>query len=83
MMTSALIKREEFNLWYELFKCSGGRMITDPIELKYSVVVYYEFDDVLKAIQFDNSFDTLTTPIIETRRTMVSKIKNKIKRWLK
>ena len=83
MKVSTSIKKEDFELWYEIFKCSGGRLVSNPIDWSDSVRVEYVFEDMDKANAFHYSFWTLTTPIIETKRSKLEKIKRRVKRWFK
>ena len=83
MKSIVSIKKEDFGLWYELFKCSGGRLVRNPVVCNDWVRVEYVFESVDKANAFDYKFLTLTTPIIETKRSKIEKIKRKVKRWFK
>jgi hypothetical protein len=83
MKVGTSIKKEDFGLWYEIFKCSGGRLTRKPMEFSKSVMVEYIFDDIEQAEQFHHSFKTLTMPIVETRRSWWAKFKRKIVRLVK
>ena len=83
MKVRTSIKKEHFNVWYELFKCSGGRLTCKTIEFDHAVTVEYMFEDMSRAKQFHNSFKTLTMPIVETRRSWWAKFKRKLTRLVK
>lgn len=74
MKATQLIPDNYFNLWYDLFKNSGGRFLANPC-LGEQVYVYYEFDDIQKANAFEAEYYRLTTPIVETKRTLWRRIK--------
>lgn len=78
MEATEYIPREHFNLWYEIFKHSNGRLLSNPFEGKDDVYVHYYFDDVQDANRLNHSFDSLTRPIAETRRTWWKRIKVKL-----
>ena len=83
MRVSTTIKKENFALWYELFECSGGKFASNPYDFGGFVSVDYVFDDIEQANKFDESFIRLTTPINETRRARIVKLKRKIKKMLR
>ena len=62
------IPKEHFNLWYELFKDSGGRFLFNPCDGIYKVYVGYSFDDVSECNSFNESYQSLIKPVEETKR---------------
>ena len=75
MEATEYIPREHFELWYEIFKLSNGRFLSNPSIGKDDVYVHYYFDDVQDANRLNHSFDSLTKPIVETKRTWWKRIK--------
>lgn len=75
MKATEYIPKEHFNLWYEIFKHSNGRFITNPFEGKDEVYVHYSFDNVEEANQLNASFDSLTKHIVETKRGFWKRIR--------
>lgn len=74
MKATQLIPKQYFQLWYDMFKNSGGRLLANP-QIGKDVYVYYQFDDIQKANEFEQEYYRLITPIIETRRTIWKRIK--------
>lgn len=72
------ISKEHFELWYEIFKLSNGRFISNPVECRDRVWVNYSFDNVQDANRLNHSFQSLTTPIVETKRGFWKKVKVKL-----
>ncbi len=83
MEVNKYIAKENFNLWYEIFKHSGGRFLSDPIEWPNSVYVNYYFDDVQEEINLNHSFQSLTKPVVETRQRFIKRIKRRFLRLIK
>lgn len=77
MEATDYIPREDFNLWYSLFKQSTGRLLCDPIDGK-RVYVRYAFDDISSYNDLQQSYRRLTTPIHETKRGFWKRIKVKL-----
>lgn len=78
MEATEYIPREHFNLWYEVFKHSNGRFLSEPVECGKRVFVSYKFDDVMDANRLSHSFHSLTKPIVETKRDWWKRIKVKL-----
>jgi len=74
MVTTQFIPKERFNLWYDLFKASGGRFLSNPV-MGERVYVHYEFDDMVKANAFESNYYRLITPIVETRQTFWQRVR--------
>ncbi|RYY74535.1 MAG: hypothetical protein EOO52_13300 [Gammaproteobacteria bacterium] len=74
MKATKLIRKNQFHIWYELFKNSGGRLLANP-RLGQDVRVSYEFEDIQKANDFESEYYRLITPIVETRRSLFKRIK--------
>lgn len=72
------IPREHFNLWYGMFKVSGGRLVGDPLELGERVFVSYSFDDVMDCNRLNESFARSIKPITETKRGFWKRLKIKL-----
>jgi len=68
MEATDYIPRENFNLWYSLFKVSPGRLIGNPIDGRRRVYVRYTFDDIESYNEMMTSYRWLTMPIVETKR---------------
>ena len=78
MEATEYIPREHFNLWYEIFKHSNGRFLSEPVECNERVFVSYAFDDVMDANRLNHSFYSLIKPIVETKRSFWKRIKVKL-----
>lgn len=78
MEATEYIKRKHFNLWYEIFKLSNGRFLSDPFVGKDEVFVHYYFKDAQDANRLTHSFNTLTAPIVEVNRSFWKRWKLKI-----
>jgi len=74
MEATDYIPKKYFNLWYELFKKSSGRLLCNPVDGKL-VFVRYRFDDMDSYKELQQNYKRLTTPIIETKRSFLKKIK--------
>jgi len=75
MEASMYIPRDKFNLWYDLFKQSSGRLLCNPIDGN-RVYVRYQFDDIHNCNEFEINYQRLTTNIKETKRTFWKKLKS-------
>jgi len=74
---STYIPQEKFNVWYDLFKSSGGRFLSNPIMGK-RILINYEFEDVHEANAFNAEYLRLTTEIKETKRSFIKKLLHKL-----
>lgn len=81
--TSEVIPYEHVNKWYEVFKCSSGRFNCEPLKMKNGLSVIYTFDSVKDLNSFNATIKTITTPIVETRRTYMTKLINRLKKLFK
>ena len=81
MKVSESVKIQHFQLWYELFKSSQGRFLSDPMKFRKSVMVHYEIPEE-DEMTLSAEFLRLTTPITETRRSWLRRILIKLKRIL-
>ena len=77
MEATDYIPREYFNLWYELFKKSSGRLLCNPSgdELIY---IRYKFDDMDSYTTLQTEFLRLTTPIVETKPSFFKTLKKRL-----
>ena len=86
MKSTQLIPENYFNIWYDLFKNSGGRFLANPC-LGKQVYVYYEFEDIQKpnafeacekyyelAQEFNISLTQLALAFVNTRPFLTSNI---------
>jgi len=78
MEVTNYIPRERFNLWYELFKKSSGRLLCNPIDGD-RVYVRYVFEDMDSYTELQQNFQRLTTQIVETKSGFWKKLKAKLK----
>ena len=78
MEATEYIPKKHFELWYEIFKLSNGRSLSNPLEGKDDVYVHYYFDDVQDANRLNHSFDSLTKPIVETKCSFWKRLKVKL-----
>ena len=78
MEATDFIPREKFNLWYGLFRKSGGRLLENPIDGRLKVYVNYCFDDMNDCNRFHAEYYRLTKNIIETKRGWWKKLSNRL-----
>jgi len=76
MEVTDYIPRENFNLWYGLFKQYQGRLLCNPICGK-RVYVKYTFKDAENYTILQQEFERLTTPIIETKSGLFKRLKRR------
>ena len=79
MQTTTYISRKHFNLWYDIFKVSSGRFTWRPLILTNSVQVQYKFDNIDDCNDFERMFQRLSRPIVETRSSVLKRLKMKLK----
>ncbi len=65
MITTLWVSRKDWNLWYSLFKDSGGRFLMDPIDYGDRLRVKYEFNSLTQCNVFEKEFKRLRTEIVE------------------
>lgn len=79
MVASEYIPKNKFNLWYDLFKQSNGRLLNNPESNSLNkVYVRYTFDDMDSYKELCEDYNRLTTNVIETKRGFWKSLKARI-----
>lgn len=81
--TTTYIEKRHFNKWYDCFKLSNGRLLSNPID-GARVYVSYIFDSIEDKNRFESAFHLISTPIRESKKhySIAHKIKVTIKRLI-